>query len=51
MKQFNFTLDQIYEQSSKLLEVTTDNAHVGMIGISQCQKLIRFFIEMRGESV
>ena len=45
---FSLSLDQIYLEASKFLSVDTDQAHVGMLGISQCKTLIKNFMSMRG---
>ncbi len=41
--------DEIYNKMANLLEVNIEMAHVGMLGISQCRKLINFFKEMLNE--
>ena len=38
--------DEIYNKMANLLEVNIEMAHVGMLGISQCRKLIDYFKEM-----
>jgi len=46
---FKWSRDQIYKEASQILDVNTEYAHVGMLGISQCRKLIEAFMDMRGE--
>lgn len=51
MEQFKWDRDTIYKEASRILDVNTEDSHVGMLGISQCRELILQFREMRGEDV
>lgn len=51
MDQFKWTRDETYKEVSKILDVNTEDSHVGMLSISQCRQLIIAFREMRGEDV
>ena len=45
---FKWDKDTIYNEASKILDVNTEFAHVGMLGINECKKLIEAFLDMRG---
>lgn len=48
MEEFKWDRDQIYREASRILDVNMEKSHVGMLGISQCRKVIIEFREMRG---
>jgi hypothetical protein len=44
----HWTKDDIYSESSKILKSRIEEAHVGMLSISNCRKLIEYYQEIRG---
>ena len=48
IEMMKYDKDKIYFESAKVLDVDIDDAHVGMLGISSCRKLIIYYKVMRG---